>query len=274
MGAMRGTVIAAGVAAAVAAGTGRLLSRPAEALGEPSPGPLRRRNFRGETVSLATGIGAAAGACASAFALPRPLRAAALVAAGAAAAAGAYDDFAAPTREQAGDKGLAGHWAAARRGRPTGGALKAPVIASAALASARLMGLRGIDALVGAAAIAGTANLANLLDLRPGRAAKAVGVASIPLLPGSGGAAAGAALGAAAAGLPADLGERGMLGDVGANPLGALLGVRLAALPRGPRMLAAGAVVALNIASERISFSAVIERTPWLRAADQWGRAS
>ncbi|MDY5139285.1 beta-carotene 15,15'-monooxygenase, partial [Actinotignum timonense] len=36
---------------------------------------------------------------------------------------------------------------------------------------------------------------------------------------------------------------------------------------------ALGAVVALNIASEKISFSRVIATHPWLRALDQAGRA-
>lgn len=276
MGGIGRRLLAAGTAAALAAASARLLgvqgaeeTRGAHA---GPAGPLERRNFRGATVSLGTGVGAAIGTCAAALTLPPGLRGAALVAAGAAAASGAYDDFAAPAREEAGDKGLAGHWAAARRGRPTGGALKLPIIGLAAIGSARLMGLRGSGALVGAVAIAGTANVANLLDLRPGRAAKAVIVAGAPLVAGPGGAAAAAAIGAAGAGLSADLGERGMLGDVGANPLGAMLGVRLAALPPGPRLLAAVAVAALNVASERVSFSAVIDATPWLRAADRWGR--
>ena len=64
-----------------------------------------------------------------------------------------------------------------------------------------------------------------------------------------------------------------MLGDSGANAAGALLGVAWAArLPRPARLLALAGVTALTLASERVSFTAVIERTPALRALDQLGR--
>ena len=72
-------------------------------------------------------------------------------------------------------------------------------------------------------------------------------------------------LGAAAGSLPSDLAGRSMLGDCGANALGA--GVATAAaytLPRPARIAGLAAVLALNLASERVSFTAVIERTPLL----------
>jgi len=80
-------------------------------------------------------------------------------------------------------------------------------------------------------------------------------------------------LGAVAGVLPADLAGRSMLGDCGANALGA--GVATAAvgsLPRSARLLALLGVVGLNVASERVSFTAVIEATPWLQRLDRWGR--
>jgi UDP-N-acetylmuramyl pentapeptide phosphotransferase/UDP-N-acetylglucosamine-1-phosphate transferase len=82
-------------------------------------------------------------------------------------------------------------------------------------------------------------------------------------------APAGAALGL----LPADLGERAMLGDTGANALGALLGMATAAtLPRPARLAALAAILALTAASEVVSFTRVIERTPALRWLDMLGR--
>ena len=85
-------------------------------------------------------------------------------------------------------------------------------------------------------------------------------------------AAAAAPAGAAAALLPEDLGERAMLGDSGANALGAMLGVAAASLPRRSRLVVLGTVAALTAASERFSFTKVIARTPALNWLDMLGR--
>jgi len=66
-----------------------------------------------------------------------------------------------------------------------------------------------------------------------------------------------------------------MLGDCGANALGAVVGWTLAAHlgPRG-RLVAATGIVGLTLASERVSFSRVIESNPALAFLDRWGRHS
>jgi len=70
-----------------------------------------------------------------------------------------------------------------------------------------------------------------------------------------------------------DLGERGMLGDAGSNAMGAIIGYLLAAsLPTAWLAVVAVALLALNLLSERISFSTVIERFAPLRAIDGLGR--
>jgi hypothetical protein len=80
-------------------------------------------------------------------------------------------------------------------------------------------------------------------------------------------------LGAALGTLPADLAGRSMLGDCGANSLGAGIGTAAASvLPRSLRIVMLVGVAGLNLASERVSFSAVIDRTPVLRRIDRWGR--
>jgi hypothetical protein len=64
-----------------------------------------------------------------------------------------------------------------------------------------------------------------------------------------------------------------MVGDCGANSLGALAGWALTdRLDRRGRAAALAVVVALTLVSERVSFSALIDRSPMLRALDQWGR--
>ena len=65
-----------------------------------------------------------------------------------------------------------------------------------------------------------------------------------------------------------------MLGDTGANAAGALRRHRPArGAPAVRGRLAALAVLAgLTLASEKVSFTRVIESTPGLRELDAWGR--
>ena len=221
----------------------------------------QRPNHRGRPVTLLAGPALALAAAASAD-LPR---AAAMVAAGGAAAVGAYDDAVGARTPDA--KGLRGHLGALHQGRVTSGAGKVLGLAAVGLAACALLeGARDRrDLLVGGAVVAGAANLLNLLDLRPGRALKAGAVAAL-LLGQPGPAAAAAAL------LPDDLGERTMLGDAGANALGALLG--LALLQRAPqrRTGALGVLTALTLTSEVVSFSRVIDAVAPLRRLDRAGR--
>jgi len=129
---------------------------------------------------------------------------------------------------------------------------------------------------VGGAVVAGAANLANLLDLRPGRALKVTVLAGLPLLlcdDGPSAARAAAATGAALGVLRPDLAGTAMLGDTGANAAGALVGTALlGATGRRGRVLALAVLTGLTLASERVSFTRVIESTPVLRELDAWGR--
>lgn len=262
---------------------------------------LERVNFRGRTVSLRGGVGVAAGAVAASAQLGRALgagagtrpAAAAVAATGAAGAAGLIDDLDAGAHDgQTPAKGLKGHLSALARGRVTTGAVKIAVIGSGALVAGVLLArhraaaapLRrpaatALDAVVSAVTIASWADVHNLLDLRPGRALKAAALLAAPLLADRRRAAAASralaagCLGAAAAALPGDLMEETMLGDTGANALGALTGTALAAHPARPvRVAAAAAGTGLVLASERVSFTRVIARTPALAALDAVGR--
>ena len=197
---------------------------------------------------------------------------AALVAAGAGAAAfGGYDDLAG----SGGRRGFRGHLGALASGEVTTGAVKLGGIGMTGVVAAAAAGGSPADLIINAGLIAGGANLLNLLDLRPGRAIK-VALAIGGLLAAASPAARPAAVaptGAAAALLPEDLAERAMLGDAGANALGAMLGAAAAlGLPRPARIAALAAITGLTAASEVVSFSAVIARTPALNWADMLGR--
>lgn len=176
--------------------------------------------------------------------------------------------------------GFRAHLGALAKGRVTTGAVKLfggaalAVVVVAAGTSDRPLGQLVADA----ALVALAANLANLLDRAPGRVGKVVLVSGAVLLAatGAGHELAGVALllGAGLALLVPDLREECMLGDAGANVLGAAvgLGVVLACSP-GVRYGALAAVLALNLASEVVSFSRVIRGTPPLRVLDDLGRA-
>ncbi|MBI2844766.1 MAG: hypothetical protein HYX78_15340 [Armatimonadetes bacterium] len=125
-----------------------------------------------------------------------------------------------------------------------------------------------------AATIALAANTVNLLDLRPGRALFVffLGIALAVVLAGvwlSAPVPVFAVMLSAAVVAYYDVRGKAMLGDVGSNTLGAVLGLTLA-LDTGPAAKIAFAVVflAINLYSERRSISALIERHPLLRSLD------
>ncbi|MGO8958770.1 MAG: hypothetical protein ACLQFR_15575 [Streptosporangiaceae bacterium] len=241
-----------------------------------------RTNHRGEPITLLEGPAATIGAVAGALAgdLGGRTSVASAVAGIGAAAFGGYDDLAGNGDQ----RGFRGHLGALRHGELTTGAIKlagigltgltAAVIASAEGDQAASPALAAADVLINAGLIAGCANLLNLFDLRPGRAIKVAGMAGALLgAGGSGGSAAVAPLASAAALLPEDLGERSMLGDAGANGLGAMLGAAAAmSLSRRSRIAVLSGVAGLTAASEVVSFTRVIERTGPLRWADMLGR--
>jgi len=208
------------------------------------------------------------------------------------------------------DRGFKGHIRALLGGRLTTGMLKLIGISLASLVCAAVISevapwgavspggwsvLRIGAVLVAGASIALTSNLLNLVDLRPGRALKvysllavvgavlaglsvrSVAAAGAPWTMASGALAvltlAVFALGPVVAVWRFDLGELGMLGDAGANPMGAVAGLLIVAgLPPWGLVMYAATVFVLNLASERVSFSRVIDSTPPLRALDRLGR--
>jgi UDP-N-acetylmuramyl pentapeptide phosphotransferase/UDP-N-acetylglucosamine-1-phosphate transferase len=125
--------------------------------------------------------------------------------------------------------------------------------------------------------VALAANLGNLLDRAPGRTIKAGAIAFavlaiftvVPrsLVPVA--VVAGAAFGL----LLDDLHERLMLGDAGANVIGAAIAVgAVATTSVATRVILLVVVAAANLSSEWVSFSRLIEATAPLRGFDRWGR--
>jgi len=127
-----------------------------------------------------------------------------------------------------------------------------------------LVGLLATRRVSGALLVGLAANFLNQLDTRPGRALKAYLLAA-PL--------AGAPVGAAVILAPYDLREMAMLGDSGANALGAMLGLSsVSRLTERGRWVAIGALAGLTALGETRSLGELIERTPLLRRVDALGR--
>jgi len=199
-----------------------------------------------------------------------------------------------------GDGGFKGHIKALFHGKITTGMIKVLGIGFTALAVSALSFIDYLDfyqesyalamVILGGLAIALSANFINLVDLRPARASKVYCLLAlvgffgvliklwlynqyqwwllfghllifiwliIPIL----------------VVWPYDAGEKAMLGDAGANPAGALLGFYFTCTLGGVGLAVYVAIMLfLNLASEKVSYSALIERTPFLKWLDMLGR--
>ena len=169
--------------------------------------------------------------------------------------------------------GFRGHLKSLFAGKPTTGSLKLFGGGVVALGYAWfLFPGKWLPVTVAAGVIALAANTLNLLDLRPGRAFFGFGLLLLPAL-----------IAAPLTFLPlwpllivlgiewiADSLAHAMLGDTGANLLGALAGVFLVqSLPLVGQAIVLALLVALNLVAERFSITATIEKTPWLKWLDR-----
>lgn len=180
-----------------------------------------------------------------------------------------------------GARGIRGHLAALRHGQLTSGALK--LVLGVAVATVATLTTEGLGVqLLRVVVIAGSANVANLLDLAPARAAKGGLIAFLPVLflqHAHMYFVVGPIMFFAAilALLAFELREELMLGDAGANALGAVVGFAWVSASAGNNealFVVAVVVFAINVAGELVSFSDVINRVGLLRAIDRAGRRS
>jgi UDP-GlcNAc:undecaprenyl-phosphate/decaprenyl-phosphate GlcNAc-1-phosphate transferase len=173
-------------------------------------------------------------------------------------------------------RGWRGHGRAVLRLRFSTGALKALGSLGLALYATSYVEPSTGRWLLASAVLVLATNAFNLLDLRPGRATKAfvllgagltVGAASVrPLW------ALGLFVGPALVAGLYDLRERAMLGDTGANLLGALGGLWLVlSLSTLGQAIALGVLLAVTVYGELRSITKLVEQMPLLRGIDSWG---
>jgi UDP-N-acetylmuramyl pentapeptide phosphotransferase/UDP-N-acetylglucosamine-1-phosphate transferase len=176
------------------------------------------------------------------------------------------------------EKGIRGHAVALVRGRLTTGGLKLVGGAAVALVACAPVAGDSVGRLLrDGALVALAANLGNLFDRRPGRALKASALAFVILAVLAGTRSplveVAVVIGAGLALLVDDLHEHCMLGDTGANVLGGALGMGVVvACSSSTRTIVLIVVAVLNVVSELVSFSRVIDAVPPLRVADRWGQ--
>ena len=175
--------------------------------------------------------------------------------------------------------GFRGHFGELRRGRLTTGAAKALFLPCGVFLTAILLLRQGvIPAVFTTLLVALSANAVNLLDVRPARAVTAwlaavVGLGALAIAVGGSLWPVGILCGGVLLYWPEDAGRRGMLGDVGSNFLGAVMGLQVAvATPAWAQCILGGLLLSLNVYCERHSLSAAIDRSSWLRWMDAPGR--
>lgn len=174
-------------------------------------------------------------------------------------------------------RGWRGHGRAVLHMQLSTGALKAAGSLGLALYAISYAGLSTGRWLLASAVLVLATNVFNLLDLRPGRATKVFVLLGIGLTIGAASVRPLWALGlfvgpALIAGLY-DLRERAMLGDTGANLLGALAGLWLVlAMSEVGQAVALAVLALITVYGELRSITTLVERVPLLRKLDSWGR--
>lgn len=238
-----------------------------------------RPNFRGDVIPLGVGIVfplAAVGAVVLLYPfLPRLLQVSALafsLALVAFTCLGLVDD----AWGSRATSGLKGHLSGLLQGRLTTGALKAVAGGVLALFLSVVAG-PGPWIPVNALVLALSVNAINLLDLRPGRAGKGFLLVSLFVFIAGWGQWSlvflSILVGSLVTYIGVDLKARAMMGDTGANALGAALGLTAVwVLPSATKLVYLGVLILLHLFAEKYSLTAVIAHNRLLDRLDRWGR--
>lgn len=173
-------------------------------------------------------------------------------------------------------RGWRGHGRAVFRLQLSTGALKAAGSLGLALYATSYLGHSNGRWLLASVVLVLATNVFNLLDLRPGRATKVFVLLGAGLTIGATSVrqlwALGLFVGPALIAGVYDLRERAMLGDTGANLLGALAGLWLVlTLSEVGQVVALAVLVVITVYGELRSITKLVERMPLLRGLDSWG---
>lgn len=242
-------------------------------------GSMMKENYRGELIPLGMGIGIIPVMLFSTLAQVLILRSTHsftylfLFALAVTSFIGALDDMLG-NRDTLGFKG---HVGALFKGKITTGGLKLILGGMTSLLVSLWLSHNILIVLINLLLLGLMTNLLNLLDLRPGRAIKFFILIDIVIL------FSGIArelmlqlvslLGFGLGYLPFDLKAKGMLGDVGANPLGMALGIGVVySFGTGVKLIILFLLFLIHLIAERYSLTELIKKNHVLNFLDELGR--
>jgi len=172
-------------------------------------------------------------------------------------------------------KGFKGHIKMLINMKLTTGGLKAVFGGAISILISLIVSTDSINFLLNILVISLFTNFINLLDLRPGRAVKSFLLISIPILffvNSISKTILMSFIGAALAYLPYDIKGRSMLGDIGANSLGIILGITATAFSLNSKIIVLIFLIITNLYSEKHSISSLIRSNKILSFFDELGR--
>lgn len=172
--------------------------------------------------------------------------------------------------------GFRGHFSQLRFGILTTGALKAIIGFSVSATIAAFVSASIIDYLINVGVLVLSINAMNLFDLKPGRAIKVFSLSAIAVFIASWTSAFwslwGLIIPPVAGLLWGDLKEQSMMGDVGSNSLGAILGLAFVInLSQTVNLIILIVLAVLHLITERFSLSEFIEKAPIIKQFDELG---